>query len=629
MAICNATGPSGLETPSTALLQTETQAAAEGQGALGPVERMNLVVVGHVDHGKSTVVGRLLFDTDSLPHGKLEQVQAKCNATGKRFEYAFLLDALMDEQAQGITIDTARIFFRTSRRHYIILDAPGHIEFLRNMITGASHAEAALLVIDAEEGVQENSRRHGYMLSMLGVKHVIVLINKMDLVDYSRSVYESLVQEYSRFLARLGTTAESYIPISGFHGENIARPSEAMSWYTGPTVLGALDALTPRAAEHTGALRMYVQDVYKFTKFGDNRRMIVGTIDCGSLRTGDSVMFLPSGKRTRVASIEAFNAPPTNAAASGEAVGITMSEQIYASRGELMTRVGDVVPSVSTRAQVSLFWLGREPLTLTDEFSVKIGTAKVRASLESITKIVDAGDLSQSEAPQSIGRNNVAECVLRFAKPLAFDTSDFLSATGRFVVVKDHRIWGGGIIRQALPDRLGDVREQVRARDQRWMKSLVSPIERAERYAQRPCLLLVTGRSGTPRPELARAVEAQLFREGRAVYFLGMGNVLRGLDRDIEGQANIGQEHIRRVAELGNIMLDAGFIFIVSAADLTRDDIMLVQELVGSHPMKVALLGDESDIPSDVQLSPHIDISEGVASVKSMLAAEGVIFRPF
>ncbi|HUR05452.1 MAG TPA: GTP-binding protein, partial [Nonomuraea sp.] len=203
---------------------------------------MNIVIVGHVDHGKSTVIGRLLADTHSLPEGKLEQVRAQCELNSKPFEYAFLLDALKDEQAQGITIDAARVFFKSAVRPYLILDAPGHIEFLKNMITGAARAEAALLVIDAAEGVQENSRRHGYMVSMLGVRQLAVVVNKMDLVGWDRGVYDRIVKEYSAFLEQVGIRPSGFIPVSGRGGDNIANRSPNLPWYEGPTVLGALDA---------------------------------------------------------------------------------------------------------------------------------------------------------------------------------------------------------------------------------------------------------------------------------------------------------------------------------------------------------------------------------------------------
>jgi bifunctional enzyme CysN/CysC len=251
-------------------------------------EQMNIVIVGHVDHGKSTVVGRLLADTGSLPEGKLDAVKKECERTGKPFEYAFLLDALTDEQDQGITIDTARSFFKTSKRDYIIIDAPGHIEFLKNMISGAARAEAAVLIIDAKEGVRENSRRHGYILSMLGIKQVIVCVNKMDLMERSQSLFEKIEKEYREFLTQIGAVSPmQFIPVSAVNGENLATRSNQMAWYKGPTLLESLDKFEKAPAKTNRALRMPVQAVYKFTRQGDDRRIIAGRIESGQVKVGD------------------------------------------------------------------------------------------------------------------------------------------------------------------------------------------------------------------------------------------------------------------------------------------------------------------------------------------------------
>jgi bifunctional enzyme CysN/CysC len=289
---------------------------------------MPIVVVGHVDHGKSTVVGRLLADTGSLPDGKLEQVRELCRRTSKPFEYAFLLDALRDERDQGITIDAARVFFKSAARHYVVLDAPGHVEFLRNMVTGASRADAALLVVDAREGVRENSRRHATLLSMLGVDHVAVLVNKLDLLDWSESAFHAIAGEMREFLGRLGTTADAVVPISGLHGANLASRAAETPWYTGPTVLEVLDAFPERAPDAAAPFRMPVQDVYRFTRFGDDRRIVAGSIDSGRLAVGDEVVFHPSGKRSTVASIERFHAPAATIATAGDATGFTLDPQI-------------------------------------------------------------------------------------------------------------------------------------------------------------------------------------------------------------------------------------------------------------------------------------------------------------
>jgi bifunctional enzyme CysN/CysC len=332
---------------------------------------MNIVIVGHVDHGKSTIIGRMLADTHSLPEGKLEQVKESCRLNSKPFEYAFLLDALKDEQSQGITIDAARVFFQTERRHYIIIDAPGHIEFLKNMITGASRAEAALLVIDAKEGVRENSRRHGYMLAMLGIKQVAVLVNKMDLVDYSQKVFDDIVSEYKVFLKKIDIEAQLFIPVSGREGDNIVALSPKTPWYTNQTVLQILDHFEKEPPPLKKPFRMPVQDVYKFTQQNDDRRIIAGTIDSGVINVGDEVIFYPSGKRSTVKTIEAFNKPPQKQASAGEATGFTITEQIYVSRGEVAAISHEMPPKVTTRFKVSLFWLGNEALVPKKEYFLK------------------------------------------------------------------------------------------------------------------------------------------------------------------------------------------------------------------------------------------------------------------
>ena len=266
-------------------------------------EQLNLVIVGHVDHGKSTLVGRLLADSDSLPDGKLESIRDICKSQGKDFEYAFLLDALEEEQDQGITIDSARVFFATDKRDVIIIDAPGHVEFLKNMISGAARAEAAILLIDAHEGVQENSRRHGYLLGMLGIRQVTVAVNKMDLVDYDQQTYDRIEAEYRAFLGTCGVVPRRFVPISAREGDNIATKSSVMPWYTGPTILEAVDLFHKEPPPENQPLRLPVQDVYKFNREGDDRRIIAGRIEAGEVKVGDEVIFLPSGKRSAIASI--------------------------------------------------------------------------------------------------------------------------------------------------------------------------------------------------------------------------------------------------------------------------------------------------------------------------------------
>jgi bifunctional enzyme CysN/CysC len=592
---------------------------------------MHIVVTGHVDHGKSTVVGRLLADTGSLPQGKLEAVRATCERNAKPFEYAFLLDALKDEQVQGITIDSARVFFKTARRHYIILDAPGHIEFLKNMITGASSAEAALLVIDAHEGIQENSRRHGYMLAMIGIRQIAVLVNKMDLVGYRRDVFERIVSEYGEYLDRIGVTPTWFIPVSGFHGDNLVGPGTNLPWYRGPTVLEALDGFESQPPLTAGPFRMPVQGVYKFTEHSDDRRIVAGTVDSGRISAGDEIVFYPSGKTTRVKTIETFNRPSRTEAVAEEAAGFTLTEQIYIGRGELAARTGQVKPHVSTRMKVSLFWLGRVPLVPRKEYLLKLGTNRAPFRIEEIHRVIDASDLSAADRPAEVQRHEVAECTLLLGKPLAFDTADQCPSTGRFVIVDDFEICGGGIVREGLPDRHAWVRESVLTRNYKWTAGGVPAERRVERYSQKPALLVVTGDKDVERKRLARELEARLFDDGRFVYFLGIGNVLYGVDADIERTDVNRLEHLRRLGEVANILLDAGLIVIVTAAALTQDEIEVIRTSVGSERVMTVWLGDRitTDLSCDLALTEAEAETDGPNRLKALLHDCGAIFRPW
>jgi bifunctional enzyme CysN/CysC len=593
-------------------------------------QRMNIVIVGHVDHGKSTVIGRLLADTHSLPEGKLEQIRAQCELNSKPFEYAFLLDALKDEQAQGITIDAARVFFKSGVRPYLILDAPGHIEFLKNMITGAARAEAALLVIDAAEGVQENSRRHGYMVSMLGVRQLAVVVNKMDLVGWDRAVYDRIVREYGAFLEQVGIRPSGFIPVSGRGGDNIADRSANLPWYDGPTVLDALDAFHSEPAPVNQPFRMPVQDVYKFTKQGDDRRIVSGTVDAGSMNVGDQVVFFPSGKRSRVKSIEGFNQAAQTRVEAGQAVGFTLQEQIYITRGEVATLEHEPRPQASTRLRVSLFWLGKEPMVKRKEYLLKLGTARVTARIEEVLRVMDASTLDTAEQRAAVQRHDVAECILKLDRAIACDLAADIPTTSRFVIVDEFEIRGGGIVREALPDRQAAVRDRVLLRNYKWEPSIIQPERRAEKYNQKAALILVTGEHDTDRKGVAKALEGKLFEDGKVVYFLGIGSMLYGVDADIERKPENRLEHMRRLGEVANLMLDAGMILVVAAAELTQDDLEVIKTAVPPDWIETIWAGDTitTDLAVDLHL-PGGAIPESVDQLKAHLQDKGIIFRPW
>ena len=595
-------------------------------------EQLNLVVVGHVDHGKSTLIGRLLADTGSLPLGKLESVKANCARNSKPFEYAFLLDALKDEQSQGITIEAARVFFESRLRRYLIMDAPGHVEFLKNMVTGAARADAALLVIDAHDGVCENSKRHGYLLKFLGVSQVLVVINKMDLVNYREDRFKQIVADYSKFLDQIEVKPIRFVPVSAIAGENIVGKSENLKWYSqkdSDSILGLLDQLRISNERLNMSLRLPVQDVYKFTEKGDSRRIIAGTIAAGCLSVGDSLVFYPSGKRSKIKSIEGFPAAHKKNAGAGESVGITLEEQIYVSRGEVAVREFEQpLPQVSTRIRARVFWLGKKPLTSERSYIFKMGTTKTEAYLVEVLETMDASTLGVNTSNGRIERNTVAECELRLKQAVAFDLDDQLPETRRFVLIDDYKIAGGGVVTEKLVDQKAWYRDNVFLRNYKWEVSHIPPELRWQRSRHRAGMLLITGPSEVNKKDFAKKIEAQFFEEGKSVYYVGIGNLLYGLDADLKKSAesstyqaeNVRYEHFRRLGEMGHLLLDAGLILIVTASDVTQSDLEILKTSLSSESLLTVWVGQrESDSLTTQMILESVDNQSSIDQVKELL----------
>jgi bifunctional enzyme CysN/CysC len=605
-----------------------TQKTDKAKEAAAPKlqDKMNIVIVGHVDHGKSTVVGRLLADTGSLPEGKLEQVKAECKRNAKPFEYAFLLDALKDEQAQGITIDSARCFFKSKKREYIIIDAPGHIEFLKNMVSGAARAEAALLIIDAKEGIMENSKRHGYLLSMLGIRQIAVCVNKMDLVDYKESVFRQIEKAYGSFLKQVGLEPRAFIPIAALTGDNMMEPSKNLSWYKGPNILSMLDSFEKEKKLEEKPFRMPVQGVYKFTESGDDRRIVAGKVESGQISVGDKVIFLPSNKRSAVKSIEVFNAAPKKTAAAGQSTSVTLQEQIYINRGDVMCRLEEPHPLVSTLIKVKIFWMGRDPMSPEKEYKLKLGTTKVPVTLKEIRKVIDASELKKADKKE-IERHDVAECVLECASSIAFDLAGDIEATGRFVIVDQYDIAGGGIITDIVKDEQADVREQVLRREEKWDFSIVDPDERRQRYGHLPRLVLLTGKVGVDKKSIAKQAEKALFELGCKTYFLGIGNLLRGLDADLDKHKVARREHVRRLGEVSHLLMDAGLIVFATASNLNDEELRLLQEVTTRDAISIVNVGKnefrENNV--DLNLNPKDSVEKNAKKVIELLEIAKVL----
>jgi bifunctional enzyme CysN/CysC len=585
-------------------------------------EQMNVVVVGHVDHGKSTVIGRLLADTGSLPDGKLEQVRAQCERNARPFEYAFLLDALKDEQAQGITIDTARCFFKTDKREYIIIDAPGHIEFLKNMVSGAARAEAALLVIDAHEGIKENSKRHGYLLSMLGIKKVIILVNKMDLVDYREPDFEKIKSEYAAFLDKLNVKPIAYIPVSARNGENLTRKSQLMPWYKAGSVLETVDALAIKEPPHDKPFRMPVQDIYKFTEHNDDRRIFAGTVETGSVSVGDTVVFRPSGKRSRIASIEGFNEPLKKSVHNGDATGFTLEDELYIKRGELLCRPEQKQPLVTSRFRANVFWMGKAPLIRDKKYKLKIATARTTVRLIEIVNSIDATSLSAIDKKVQLDRHDVAECIFETTKPVAFDTIDEIETTGRFVIVDSFDIAGGGIVTGSEESQSSWLDSHVSSREQRWEHGLVTRGNRVARNNHDSRFVLVTG---TNSRNIAVELEKQLFNAGFNSYYLSDTTLSAGIDAELSSD-DFNENKIFRIGEIGRILTDAGFIFVTALEEIDDCDIGIIRQLNNPQPLLVASVNKSEDSDNvDLVLTSDSTCDTSAGLITQKLREIGII----
>lgn len=542
-----------------------------------PVEQLKIVIVGHVDHGKSTFVGRLFYDTGTLPEGKLEQLQKIAERRGVPFEWANLMDALQSERDQNITIDTAQIWFQTKKRQYVIIDAPGHKEFLKNMVTGAANAEAALLLIDAAEGVQEQSRRHGYLLNLLGIRQIAVLVNKMDLQGYSQQRFDQIEKEFRGFLQSIGVEPKLFIPIAAKHGDNIATLSRNTPWWTGPTVVEALDQFKVAEMPKNQPLRFPIQDVYRF----DERRILAGRIESGSVKVGDRLLFSPGNKVSTVKTIERWNAPSRETASAGESIGVTLTEQIFVERGAVAA-LETSPPYELTRFKARLFWLGRAPFAKGKLYKLKLATQEVDCEIDAIDKVIDASTLETISRKQNeifVGRHEVAELSLRTRRPVAFDVQADIVPTGRFVIVDGFEVSGGGIIAaDNYPKRSAEGLDK--SHDLFWSHGKVTVDQRARRNGHPGCVIWLTGLSGSGKSSIATELERELFNMGKHAYVLDADSIRHGLWSDLAFSPHDSKESTRRLGEVAKLFADAGMVCITAFSSPSRADRQLVREMV-------------------------------------------------
>ena len=532
------------------------------------LQQLRVVIVGHVDHGKSTLIGRLLHDTDSLPDGKYEELQEICKRRGTdALEWSFVLDAFQAERDQAVTIDTTQIWFSTETRNYVIIDAPGHREFLKNMVSGAALADAAILVVDAVEGVQEQTRRHAYLLSLLGLRQVGVVINKMDMAGHDPERFESVSREITEYLKSIGLTATHIVPISARNGDMIAGRSQHMDWYQGKTLTETLDSFEVASPPIARPLRFPVQDVYRF----EEKRIIVGRVETGILRKGDTLLFSPTNEQATITSIESWPDNPDKVEAhAGESVGITLDQPIFVERGHIGSHTENP-PMLSNVFQSNIFWLSEKPLKVGNSYKVRYGTHESMVTVQSIDTVINTDDLDHAKTPSEVLRNAVAEVTLRARNLLPIDPYTDNLRTGRIVMYDGYDIAGGGTISMdAYPDQRRI--ESPKAENIYKVEHLMTQDARAANKGHQGGVFWFTGLSGAGKSTLAMAVEKALFEKGYHSYVLDGDNVRHGLNADLGFSPEDRAENIRRIGEVAALMSDAGLIVISAFISPYRAD---------------------------------------------------------
>jgi len=548
-------------------------------------ELLRFITCGSVDDGKSTLIGRLLFDTKQVFEDQLAAVgkdSRKYGTTGEAPDLALLVDGLQAEREQGITIDVAYRYFTTEKRKFIIADTPGHEQYTRNMVTGASTADLAIVLIDARHGLQVQTRRHSYLVHMLGIRHVVVAINKMDAVDYDHKVYQRIRADYEAFANQLGIEDFSCVPVCALNGANVTRDADEMDWYEGPTVLDLLESSPVHEHDLDRPMRFPVQYV---NRTRSDFRGFCGTLVSGRIAPGDEVVALPSGRRSRIAEIigstgatkraQVEYGGAMQATRAGQAITLTLADEIDISRGDVLVRA-DRLPRVSELFDARVVWMNDRPLLPGRQYNLKLAASEVPATPEAIHHRIDVNTLEHHPAEQ-LELNEIGYCRIRASRALAFDAYDSNPATGAFILVDrvSNLTVGAGMIVRPVTDQLTDKSSNVT-----WHAQTVNKRARAQQKAQKSAVLWFTGLSGAGKSTVANALEKALFQRGHHSYLLDGDNVRHGLNRDLGFSDDDRVENIRRIGEVARLMADAGLVVLTAFISPFRADRAMVRELM-------------------------------------------------
>jgi bifunctional enzyme CysN/CysC len=532
---------------------------------------LRFITCGSVDDGKSTLIGRLLYESKVLFEDQLGQLEAdskKLGTQGDELDFALLVDGLSAEREQGITIDVAYRFFATDKRKFIVADTPGHEQYTRNMVTGASTADLAVILIDARQGLLTQTRRHSYLVSLLGIRKVVVAINKLDLVDYSQALFERIEAEYRAFAAQIGLQDIQCIPLSALRGDNMLQASPNTPWYQGPSLLAYLeDVPLEQDRQSEAAFRLPVQWVNRPNL---DFRGYCGNVVAGSVRVGERIRVLPSGQQSEITGILG-SAGEQQQALCGQAVTLTLKDEIDISRGDVIA-LADAPPAVADQFEATLVWMDEQPLLPGRPYLMKIGCRTVGMSCANLKHRVDVNSLEHLAA-KTLELNGIGVCNLHLDRPIAFDAYADNRDTGGFIVIDrlSNRTVGAGMLHFALR----------RAQNVHWQAIDVNREAHAALKGQSPRVLWFTGLSGAGKSTIANLVERKLHAMGRHTYLLDGDNVRHGLNRDLGFTEADRVENIRRVSEVARLMLDAGLITLVSFISPFRAEREMARSLAG------------------------------------------------
>jgi bifunctional enzyme CysN/CysC len=530
---------------------------------------LRFITCGSVDDGKSTLIGRLLYESKLIFEDQLAALEAdskKIGTQGGELDFALLVDGLAAEREQGITIDVAYRFFSTDRRKFIVADTPGHEQYTRNMVTGASTADVAVILIDARKGVLTQTRRHSYIVSLLGIRHVVLAINKMDLMEYSQQTFDEIVAAYREFAQQIGLTNIVPVPLSALRGDNMLEHSARMPWYQGPTLMEYLESVEIEDDLQHKPFRLPVQWV---NRPNQDFRGFAGTIASGTIRRGDTVRALPSGRTSRVTRIVGYE-EDLDTAVAGQSITLTLADEIDVSRGDVLA-AADSPPAVSDQFQATIIWMHDEPMLRGRPYIIKLGTRTLTGSITTPRHKVNVNTLERLAAKQ-LELNEIGVCNLSFDRAVPFDAYADNRETGGFILIDklSNDTVGAGLLNFALR----------RAENIHWQALDVNKTARSSLKGQRACVLWFTGLSGAGKSTVANLVEKRLHALGRHTYTLDGDNVRHGLNKDLGFTDADRVENIRRVAEVSRLMVDAGLIVLVSFISPFRSERRLARELM-------------------------------------------------